>query len=66
VIIDIFSRYVPGWMLAHAENARLARALLAETATKQGITCGQLAIMPTVSMWGPVLLGFLTRTAMDA
>jgi putative transposase len=24
VIIDIYSRYVPGWMLAHAENARLA------------------------------------------
>jgi putative transposase len=27
VIIDIFSRYVPGWMLAHAENARLAERL---------------------------------------
>ena len=25
VILDIYSRYVPGWMLAHAENARLAR-----------------------------------------
>jgi putative transposase len=44
VILDIFSRYVPGWMLAHAENAWLARALLAETAAKQGITCGQLTI----------------------
>jgi putative transposase len=31
VIIDIFSRYVPGWMLAHAENAKLAEALLADT-----------------------------------
>jgi putative transposase len=30
VIIDIFSRYVPGWMLAHAENGTLAEALLAE------------------------------------
>jgi len=44
VILDIYSRYVPGWMLAHAENARLAKALLADTATKQGITFGQLTI----------------------
>jgi transposase InsO family protein len=44
VILDIYSRYVPGWMLAHAENARLAKALLADTAAKQGITFGQLTI----------------------
>jgi putative transposase len=44
VLLDIYARYVPGWMLAHAENARLARALLADTAAKQGITCGQLTI----------------------
>ncbi len=44
VIIDIFSRYVPGWMLAHAENAKLAEALLADTITKQGIEYGQLTL----------------------
>jgi putative transposase len=44
VLIDIYSRYVPGWMLAHAENAHLAKALLADTATKQAITSGQLTI----------------------
>jgi putative transposase len=44
VILDIFSRYVPGWMLAHAENARLARALLADTAAKQHIAHGQLTV----------------------
>jgi putative transposase len=44
VILDIYSRYVPGWMLAHAENARLAEALLADTAAKQAITSGQLTI----------------------
>jgi putative transposase len=44
VIIDIFSRYVPGWMLAHAENAALAEALLADTVTKQHIHHGQLTI----------------------
>ena len=44
VILDIFSRYVPGWMLAHAENARLAEALLADTVAKQHIGHGQLTI----------------------
>ena len=44
VLLDIYSRYVPGWMLAHAENARLAQALLADTAAKQHITPGQLTI----------------------
>lgn len=44
VIIDIYSRYVPGWMLARAENGALAKALLAETIAKQGIGEGQLTI----------------------
>jgi len=44
VIIDIYSRYVPGWMLARSENAKLAEALLADTVTKQKIAHGQLTI----------------------
>ena len=44
VIIDIYSRYVPGWMLARAERAQLAERLLADTAAKQGISRGQLTI----------------------
>jgi len=44
VVLDIYSRYVPGWLLAHAENARLAEVLLADTAAKQHITSGQLTI----------------------
>jgi putative transposase len=44
VIIDIYSRYVPGWMLARSENAKLAEALLADTVTKQGIGHGQLTV----------------------
>jgi putative transposase len=44
VIIDIYSRYVPGWMLAHAENAKLAEALLADTLAKQHIGRHQLTI----------------------
>lgn len=44
VIIDIFSRYVPGWMLAHAENAALAERLIADTVAKQNIAHGQLSL----------------------
>jgi putative transposase len=43
-IIDIYSRYVPGWMLARAERASLAEALMAETIEKQGIGSGELTI----------------------
>jgi putative transposase len=43
-IIDIYSRYVPGWMLARAERASLAEALMAETIEKQGIQPGELTI----------------------
>ena len=44
VIIDIYSRYVPGWMLATAENHTNAKALLADTIRKQHIPAGQLYI----------------------
>jgi len=44
VIIDIFSRYVPGWMLARTENGKLAEALLADTFAKQNIGHGQLNV----------------------
>jgi putative transposase len=37
VLLDIFSRYVVGWLVAHAENAGLARALIEETCAKHGI-----------------------------
>ena len=43
-VIDIYSRYIPGWMLARAERASLAEALLAETIAKQGIRAGELTI----------------------
>lgn len=44
VILDIYSRYVPGWLLATREDARLAEQLLAETCFKQGIDRGQLTV----------------------
>ncbi len=36
VIMDVFSRYVVGWMVAHRENAELAKRLISETIRKQG------------------------------
>jgi putative transposase len=44
VIIDIYSRYVPGWMLARAERAHLAERLLADTIAKQQVSRDQLTI----------------------
>jgi putative transposase len=42
VILDIFSRYVVGWMVAPRESAALAQRLIAETCARQGIGPGQL------------------------
>ena len=44
VILDIFSRYVVGWMVAHREQDSLAKRLIEETCQKQGIQPGQLII----------------------
>lgn len=44
VIIDIFSRYVVGWMVATRESAALAKRLIKETCEKQGIEQGQLGL----------------------
>jgi putative transposase len=44
VILDIFSRYVVGWMVAPNESARLARRLIADTCDKQHVVPGQLTI----------------------
>jgi putative transposase len=44
VILDIFSRYVVGWMVAHRELASLAERLIAETVAKQAIPAGRLTV----------------------
>ena len=44
VIIDVFSRYVVGWMVAPRESATLAERLIGETCVRQGIERGQLTI----------------------
>ena len=44
VSLDIFSRYVVGWMLAQQESGFLAEKLLRETCLREGIVPGQLTI----------------------
>jgi putative transposase len=44
VILDIYSRYVAGWLLADQESKTLAEQLLAETITKQHIDRNTLTI----------------------
>lgn len=44
VIIDIFSRHAVGWMVATRETAGLARALISETCSRQGIDQEELII----------------------
>lgn len=42
VILDVFSRYVVGWMVAEHESGELAKALIDQTCQRQGITPGEL------------------------
>ena len=44
VIIDIYSRYVVGWMIADRECQHLAKKLIQKSALKHGIQPGQLTI----------------------
>ncbi len=44
VILDIFSRYVVGWMVAYRESATLAKRLISETCRKQEVLPEQLTI----------------------
>ena len=43
-ILDVFSRYVVGWLVAEQESAKLAETLIAEACAKQGIQPGQLTL----------------------
>jgi len=44
VLLDIYSRYVVGWMVAEHENAEHAKRLIAETCRKEDIREGTLTI----------------------
>lgn len=43
-ILDVYSRYVVGWMIAERESATLAEELIAQTCARQGIERGQLTL----------------------
>jgi putative transposase len=43
-VIDVFSRYVVGWMIAREESGELAETLIAETCVKEGIEKDQLIL----------------------
>jgi putative transposase len=44
VLLDVFSRYVVGWLLAHRESALLAQRLIAATVARERIAPGQLTV----------------------
>ncbi len=44
VIMDIFSRCVVGWMIAHSEKAVLAKRLIKDSCAKHDIEQGQLTV----------------------
>ena len=49
VILDIYSRYAVGWMVATRESAALAEKLIAATCAKQGITAASSPSTPTAA-----------------
>jgi putative transposase len=44
VLLDIFSRYVVGWLVAEKESSALAKRLVAESCARQNIEPGQLIL----------------------
>jgi putative transposase len=44
VMLDVFSRYVVGWMVTHGESATLAERFIHETCARQGIGRDHLTI----------------------
>lgn len=44
VLMDIFSRYVVGWMVASRESSELAQRLVRDACQRQGVVAGQLTV----------------------
>lgn len=44
VVLDLFSRYVVGWMIAARENSALAKQLFAEAIPRYGVVAGELTV----------------------
>ena len=63
VILDIFSRYVPGWLIAEQESAQLAETLISETCIKQDIQPHQLTLHS--DRGGPMIAKSVTQLMID-
>ena len=44
VLLDVYSRYVVGWLLAHRESAALAKRLIEDAYSKQDVRPSQLTV----------------------
>ena len=44
VVLDVYSRYVVGWMVAHRESATLAQKLIATACEREDIKPGELTV----------------------
>jgi putative transposase len=49
VILDIYSRYVVGWMVATRESAALAEVLIKQTCAKQGVSVWRTSTVATTT-----------------
>lgn len=58
VVLDLFSRFVVGWLIAARESAAIAHPLIAESYVRQGLAPGQLSIHS--DRGGPMIAGSLT------
>jgi transposase InsO family protein len=58
VVLDLFSRFVVGWLIAAQESAALAQQLVTESYVRQGLTRDQLSIHS--DRGGPMIAGSLT------
>ncbi len=63
VVLDVFSRYVVGWMIAECESAELAEELIVESCRKQGIQRGQLTLH--ADRGGPMIAQTLAQKLTD-
>lgn len=58
VVLDLFSRFVVGWLIAAQESAALAQQLIAESYLRQGLVPGRLAVHS--DRGGPMIARSLT------
>lgn len=67
VILDVFSRYVVGWLLDDHESATLAERLIAESCRKQGIAHDHLTLHADrgAAMTAKSLAQFLSDLGVD-